>query len=94
MDREALLNRLTALDFMAVDLGLYLNTHPDDRNAIGEYNKIIEAADLVRVKYEQAYGPLCSFRSLCQNPDKWIWNDNPWPWERSFNFLVSGEGCN
>lgn len=88
MDRETLLSKLTALDFMAVDLGLYLNTHPDDGKAIAEYNKIIEAANMVRQKYEEMYGPLCSFRSFGRNPEKWTWADNPWPWESSFNFKL------
>ena len=29
MNRDELLKSLSSLDFMAVDLGLYLNTHPD-----------------------------------------------------------------
>ena len=58
MNREMLLSQLTALDFMAVDLGLYLNTHPEDSAAIAEYNKIIKAADMLRAKYEENFGPL------------------------------------
>ena len=34
MDRDMILQSLTALDFMAVDLGLYLNTHPNNKEAI------------------------------------------------------------
>ena len=41
MDRENLLKRLTMLDFMAVDMQLFLDTHPDDTNAIAKYNSII-----------------------------------------------------
>ena len=37
MNREELLSSLTQLDFMAVDLGLYLNTHPDDTEAIRSF---------------------------------------------------------
>ena len=50
MNREELLSSLTQLDFMAVDLGLYLNTHPDDIEAIDAYNQVIVAADTVRAK--------------------------------------------
>ena len=38
MVRETLLMKLMELDFMAVDLGLYLDTHPDNSEAIAEYN--------------------------------------------------------
>lgn len=92
IDRETLLSRLTALDFMAVDLGLYLNTHPDNKEAIAEYNRIIKAAEMLRMKYEQDYGPLCSFRSYARNPQQWQWKDCPWPWKKDFNFDVK-EGC-
>lgn len=84
MTREELLNELMQLDFMAVDLALYLNNHPDDRDIIAQYNKTITAADTVRDKYESMYGPLCSFRSL-SNKDMFSWIDNPWPWQAAFN---------
>ena len=48
MDRENLLKRLTMLDFMAVDMQLFLDTHPDDTNAIAKYNSIIREADNLR----------------------------------------------
>ena len=92
MDREMLLESLTALDFMAVDLGLFLNTHPEDLEAIEHYNSIIAAAQNAREKYEEYYGPLCSFRSA-SNPDMWGWSDCPWPWECDANFMLNKEGC-
>ena len=63
MNQEELLKSLMELDFIAVDLGLFLNTHPDDSDAIAAYNQVITAADTVRMKYEETFGPLCSFRS-------------------------------
>ena len=63
MDRENLLKRLTMLDFMAVDMQLFLDTHPDDTNAIAKYNSIIREADNLRAQYEKSVGPLFSFRS-------------------------------
>lgn len=85
-----LLTKLMELDFMSVDLGLYLDTHPNNAEAIAEYNKVVRAADAVRSKYEKAHGPLCSFRSINRCDDKWQWDDNPWPWNREFNRM---EGC-
>lgn len=58
MDRENLLKRLTMLDFMAVDMQLFLDTHPDDTNAIAKYNSIIREADNLRAQYEKSVGPL------------------------------------
>ena len=46
MNQEELLKSLMELDFIAVDLGLFLNTHPDDSDAIAAYNQVITAADI------------------------------------------------
>ena len=63
MNKDELLKSLMSLDFMAVDLGLFLNTHPENEEAVAEYDRIIRAADEVRSQYESQFGPLCSFRS-------------------------------
>ena len=55
MNQEELLKSLMELDFIAVDLGLFLNTHPDDSDAIAAYNQVITAADTVRMKYEETF---------------------------------------
>ena len=87
MDRENLLKRLTMLDFMAVDMQLFLDTHPDDTNAIAKYNSIIREADNLRAQYEKSVGPLFTFRS--DSPTENFQRvDNPWPWENKFNFSL------
>ena len=90
MMRDELLKQLTVLDFMAVDLQLYLDTHPQDMEALEKYNQTVMQADALRAKYEDKYGPLFSFRSIGGN--KYRWTDNPWPWEKDFNFNMSEEG--
>ena len=84
MEKSKLLEKITQLDFAAVDLGLYLNTHPQDTCAMNLYDTIIAKADECRTKYEKNYGPLCSFRSKSHD-NKWCWIDNPWPWSSKFN---------
>lgn len=82
MNREQLLCELTALDFVAVDLQLYLNTHPCDNDALRKYNQIVTKANGLRTEYEKACGPLYSFRSV--NNGSWDWIDDPWPWQCNF----------
>lgn len=82
-EKDSLLKEITQLDFAAVDLGLYLNTHPRDERAVNLYNAIITKADNCRMKYEKFYGPLCSFRS--RSRESWTWIENPWPWSEKFN---------
>ena len=93
MDRDELLKSLSELDFIAVDLALFLNTHPENKEAIQAYNQVITAADTVRMKYEDTFGPLCSFRSYAGNTNHWAWNDNPWPWQADANFSFAGKEC-
>ena len=93
MNREELLKELTTMDFIAVDMGLYLDTHPDDAAAIREYNRVVEAAGLLRRRFESEYGPLTSFRSESGDAQAWDWIDNPWPWQESFNFRYAEEAC-
>jgi len=85
--RDALLKRLSILDFIAVDLQLFLDTNPDNTEAIEKYNSIINEAEAVRYEFEEMYGPLCSFRSM--SPECYFkWIDCPWPWQCDFNFDV------
>ena len=86
-ERDNLLETLTTLDFMLVDLALFLNTHPDESEALAEYNKVACEADRVRACYEKMFGPLCSYRSKNQ-AQTWIWPCDPWPWSVEGNFNI------
>ncbi len=88
MNRDEMLQRLSALDFYTLDLHLYLNTHPDDKEAIQKYNAVVKEAKTLREQYEQQYGLLSQF-SPSRTP--WQWIDDPWPWQKQFNFDLSRE---
>lgn len=89
MSRDEMLQRLSALDFYIIDLHLYLNTHPDDREAIQKYNAVVKEAKDLREQYEQQFGMLSSQFSTSKYP--WQWIEDPWPWQYKFNFDLSGE---
>lgn len=90
MERDDILRELMALDFIAVDLQLFLDTHPGDEEALREYNRTLERAEEYRIQYQRMCGPLYSYRSL--NPGSWKWYKDPWPWQFSANFDLP-EGC-
>ncbi|MDD5017729.1 MAG: spore coat protein CotJB [Eubacteriales bacterium] len=90
MSRDQLLKELSAMDFYTVDLQLYLNTHPNDRDALQKYNAVASQAGALRQEYESMYGPLTSFRSTSKYP--WQWTADPWPWQYEFNFKLAGDG--
>lgn len=92
MERDEVLSRLTALDFMALDMALFLDTNPDNKEAISIYNEVLKEADKIRTIYEENFGPLCSYRSM-SNKDKFNWIENPWTWQDCFNYQLKGEIC-
>ena len=94
LNREELLKKLTQLDFMALDLQLYLNTHPQDTEALEMYNDCIQGAQATREKYEANFGPLTAFRSegqTCDETGGWAWVNCPWPWQSAANFSMNVE---
>lgn len=85
MNKYDIAKELYALDFLALDLHLYLNTHPNDKEALAEYNKAAALAAVARKKYEEYFGPLHSFRCPAA-PDKWNWLSEYSPWEKEYNW--------
>ncbi|MCC8098224.1 MAG: spore coat protein CotJB [Eubacterium sp.] len=92
MDADKLLNRLTILDFMATDMALYLNTHPDDKEIIEKYNSVVAEADKLRCLYEEQEGPIYSYRSL-SDKNYFSWINTPWPQCYCFNPTLTEKNC-
>ena len=80
MTREQLSNKLYELKFAAVDLNLYLDNHPDNQEALKDYNIITENLNRLTHVYEVNYGPLTNF-GASESQNTWMWTDEPWPWE-------------
>ncbi len=79
-EQAKMLTELDSLEFALVDLNLYLDVYPDDREAIQLFNQYrIERQNLLN-QYQNKYGPiLISSEALNQAP--WMWDNRPWPWE-------------
>ena len=77
--RKDLLKKVQEADFFALDLQLYLNTHPNCTRALNLYAKSVGEAKKLREVYEKKYGPLTAAASSPTVP--WQWIKNPWTWE-------------
>lgn len=78
--RGQMLHQIRALEFMAVELNLYLDTHPHDRRALYEYNCIVQQLAVLREEFQRRFGTLTNFGyQISQYP--WSWINDPWPWE-------------
>lgn len=74
------LEELQVADFVVVELTLYLDTHPDDKDAIQQYNAFIQKRNEIRAEFEKRYGALTNFGySYSRYP--WDWKNAPWPWQ-------------
>ena len=87
LDRDELLKRLSILDFMLIDLGLYLNVNPDDARALDIFSRASEDAEELRNAYESTYSPLI-MRHQTSASNNWRWIADPWPWEAEANFQI------
>ncbi|HOJ79867.1 MAG TPA: spore coat protein CotJB [Clostridiales bacterium] len=75
--REKMLREIQALEFMEVELNLYLNTHPYDQQALMIFMNTARQQKMLRDNYERMYGPLTASSS---NSFPWPWIESPWPW--------------
>ncbi|MCM3665321.1 spore coat protein CotJB [Mesobacillus subterraneus] len=74
------MEQLQAVDFVLVELTLYLDTHPDDFDAINQFNQFAKERKRLKKIIESNYGPLMQYgNSYSGYP--WNWNDAPWPWQ-------------
>ena len=79
--REEMLKKIKCLKFAIIELGLYLNTHPNDEKALCMHNKYCKELKELEDKYQKVYGPL-TIKYPC---NKWRWLEEPWPWEGGRN---------
>ncbi|GAB6137233.1 spore coat protein CotJB [Halanaerobaculum tunisiense] len=82
MTREQLemLKRLMELEFTAVDLNLFLNTHPDCREALADYNQTTSKLMDLKMEYQEEYGPISAMHPTY---DEYYWSylETDWPWQ-------------
>ena len=76
---NAPLCELMALDFAVAELGLYLDTHKEDREAFALYQNYVSLYQAGKAKYEKQYGPL--EQASAAQGSSYNWLENPWPWD-------------
>ncbi len=73
------LKELMAMNFAITELGLYLDTHSDDTEALALFRSYVEMYQNAVTAYEALYGPL-TLTSAGQN-GTFDWLLDPWPWD-------------
>lgn len=78
-DKMTAMDELQALGFCVNELALYLDTHPDDEEAVAIFNTYAELYDAA-VNQFQKNGK--DFTQLMSGQSgKYTWLSDPWPWD-------------
>ncbi len=77
-EKEALLLFIQKSGFATHDLDLYLDTHPESKDALELRNYYLKQYHDALQRYQEKYGPLTlGF----ENMKTFSWVQFPWPWE-------------
>ena len=79
MTEQELLNRISEIQFVCIELNLYIDTHPDDEAALSDYYNYGEMLNSLISEYERSYGPLIGFGHSVTRTGSWVCS--AWPWE-------------
>lgn len=79
-EQAQLLTYLDSLDFATIDINLYLDVYPEDKDIIQLFNQYRVERNKLTVEYENKYGPLLT-SSNANNQYPFVWVNDPWPWE-------------
>jgi len=79
MSADTPLAELMAIDFVADEMELYLDTHPNDQEAFETYQSFLRLAKEAHRRYTERYGPIDQSDML--SAERYTWVDAPWPWE-------------
>ena len=78
-EREDLIMQIDEQRFAIIEMNLYLDIYPNDKNALNKFNSYLRKEKELINLYESKYGPM-TISSPVQT-DNWLLNNSPWPWE-------------
>lgn len=80
---KTLKHQLQSLSFAMTELGMYLDTHKSDKEALTLFNSYKELYDELMAEFENKYGPLT--QAEAGRDGMYSWTENPWPWDIAAN---------
>ena len=76
-----LMEIINQTSFAVYEMLLYLDTHPDDMEAMAFFQKNSCMRKDAMKQYASLYGPLTMDMVDDTRSDSWEWMMQPWPWE-------------
>lgn len=77
--KEQLLHDIGIVDFILVELTLFLDTHPSCSSAMEYFNHYSKMKNQMMKDFSQRYYPLT--KDLAESNKEWRWGAAPLPWE-------------
>ena len=74
---------LQALEFVVLELGTYLDTHPEDAEAFDLFKQYAAMEQSAKAEYEAKYGPITKTSAAAGSSYRWL--QDPWPWNYGQN---------
>lgn len=76
---KRMLNDISIVGFVLVDLSLYLDTHPYDQEAMEYFNHYSRIRNKMTRDFSMRFFPLTT--DLAESGKEWRWGAAPLPWE-------------
>lgn len=77
-EQQRLMRRICANRFAMWELKIFLDTHPNNTEAMKRLEQYAKETQTLVDQYEDAYGTL-HLTDVTTN--RWAWVQEPWPWE-------------
>ena len=84
-EQEKLLHNIDLMGFVIIEMTEYLDTHPNDTEAIDYLNHYVRMKNQAMREYASKYTPLTISTADASNSNEWIWATSPMPWEGGCN---------
>lgn len=81
-EKDTLRRRIYAVRFAMWELHLFLDTHPNNSDAVKKLEEYSARNDTLTKEFEDKFGAI---GETPQNTNRWAWICDPWPWEKEAN---------
>ncbi len=78
-DKKKLRHYIDVVSFAVDDVKLFLDTHPEDKDALEFFDNYNKARNRAVSEYSASFGPLTIAEASCDKEFRWAMQ--PWPWE-------------
>lgn len=80
---ERLMYELQMYGFVLDEARLFLDTHPNSKEALAYYRKYSEIYEETKNEFESMFGPITAGKIAAES-ESWQWIMGGWPWQSSY----------